>query len=254
MTDWTTGHPGFSARSRCKTLTAIADVRNQRRNLRTGELFLSCFPPGCPVSKPSKQRCPLRRHDTANGSGQRERSGMRNALTIPMSLLLVTAVLGGGGDLTSRVSAQEQSGPQMSILVHPKSQGHGTARAIQEAIDRVPSGGQVLVLPGTYAETAHDHQGAHAHHDRRQQRRRDHLAGSSARQRHRNRDERAGNASGVDRSCPGSDRDSRRWPGGRHDRKLLHHRAESGRRGAEQPGDGDQRPCRWKPRSPGYPR
>ena len=78
---------------------------------------------------------------------------MRNALTVPMSVLLVTAVLGSGADSTIRVSAQEQSGHQMSILVHPKSQGHGTARAIQEAIDRVPSGGQVLVLPGTYAET-----------------------------------------------------------------------------------------------------
>ena len=77
---------------------------------------------------------------------------MRNALTVPMAVLLAIAAAAGAGGWISRVSAQE-SGPQMSILVHPRSQGNGTASAIQEAIDRVPAGGQVLVMPGTYDET-----------------------------------------------------------------------------------------------------
>jgi hypothetical protein len=65
-----------------------------------------------------------------------------------MSVLFVALGLAGGG----RVGAQEQSAYQASILVHPHARGNGTASSIQEAIDRVPSGGQVLVLPGTYAE------------------------------------------------------------------------------------------------------
>lgn len=78
---------------------------------------------------------------------------MRHAFTVPMSVLLVSAVLCGGADSVNGVSAQEQSAPQMSILVHPHAHGVGTASTIQEGIDRVPAGGQVLVMPGTYAET-----------------------------------------------------------------------------------------------------
>ena len=39
------------------------------------------------------------------------------------------------------------------VLVNPISNGNGTATTIQEGIDMVASGGRVMVLPGTYAES-----------------------------------------------------------------------------------------------------
>jgi len=39
------------------------------------------------------------------------------------------------------------------VLVNPVSNGNGTATTIQEGIDMVASGGRVMVLPGTYAES-----------------------------------------------------------------------------------------------------
>jgi hypothetical protein len=75
---------------------------------------------------------------------------MRNAVT---SALLVTVVFTGEGGWSNRAIAQGQSDAKPSILVNPKSHGNGTASTIQEAIDRVSSGGQVLVLPGSYGET-----------------------------------------------------------------------------------------------------
>lgn len=39
-----------------------------------------------------------------------------------------------------------------SVLVNPNSGDNGTAKTIQEGIDMVASGGQVLVVPGTYNE------------------------------------------------------------------------------------------------------
>ena len=78
---------------------------------------------------------------------------MRNALTVPMSVLLVTAVLGSGADSTIRVSAQEQSGHQMSKSSStPNLRVTGLpVRFTKPSIASM--GGQVLVLPGTYAET-----------------------------------------------------------------------------------------------------
>jgi hypothetical protein len=71
---------------------------------------------------------------------------MRTTFTYTTALLVASVVV---------AAAQGQSGGegQPSILVNPKSHGNGTATTIQEAIDRVSPGGQVLVLPGTYAET-----------------------------------------------------------------------------------------------------
>ena len=39
-----------------------------------------------------------------------------------------------------------------TVLVNPKANDNGTAKTIQEGIDMVASGGQVLVTPGTYDE------------------------------------------------------------------------------------------------------
>ena len=39
-----------------------------------------------------------------------------------------------------------------SVLVNPNANDHGTAKTIQEGIDMVASGGNVLVEPGTYVE------------------------------------------------------------------------------------------------------
>src|SRR5436190_9033125 len=42
-------------------------------------------------------------------------------------------------------------GPK-AVVVNPNANGNGVATTIQEAIDRVASGGQVLVKAGTYTE------------------------------------------------------------------------------------------------------
>jgi pectin methylesterase-like acyl-CoA thioesterase len=78
---------------------------------------------------------------------------MRSALTVSASALVVMMALAGEGEWGPRVAAQAPSEEKPSILVNPQANGNGNARTIQEAIDRVSPGGQVLVLPGTYAET-----------------------------------------------------------------------------------------------------
>ena len=45
----------------------------------------------------------------------------------------------------------DRDGPQ-AIVVNPTANDNGVAATIQEGIDRVGSGGQVLVKPGTYTE------------------------------------------------------------------------------------------------------
>jgi hypothetical protein len=42
-------------------------------------------------------------------------------------------------------------GPQ-AVVVNPNAKGNGIAATIQDAIDRVGDGGQILIKPGTYAE------------------------------------------------------------------------------------------------------
>jgi hypothetical protein len=69
---------------------------------------------------------------------------------------LLGALGASAGVWNDRVIArglQGQDGARRSIVVNPKSQGDGAVSTIQEALDRVAPGGQVLVLPGTYAET-----------------------------------------------------------------------------------------------------
>jgi hypothetical protein len=46
-----------------------------------------------------------------------------------------------------------------SVLVNPSSDDNGTAKTIQEGIDMVASGGNVLVLPGTYNEAVRINKG-----------------------------------------------------------------------------------------------
>ena len=79
---------------------------------------------------------------------------MRSTFNPYTPALVVALVLAGGVAWEPRVAAQgDSSEGQPSILVNPTSHGNGTATTIQEAIDRVVPGGQVLVLPGSYAET-----------------------------------------------------------------------------------------------------
>ena len=81
---------------------------------------------------------------------------MRSILAMYVCALLVALGLSGAGVWNKHVIAQElpgQEGAKPSMLVNPKSNGNGTASTIQEAIDHVTPGGQVLVLPGTYVET-----------------------------------------------------------------------------------------------------
>lgn len=82
------------------------------------------------------------------------------------ALVLVTLVLASACDrdraivqpsvsgANSDVSPTDDAslGAPNAVVVNPDANGHGIARTIQDAIDRVASGGQVLVKPGTYAE------------------------------------------------------------------------------------------------------
>jgi hypothetical protein len=81
---------------------------------------------------------------------------MRSILAVCALALLGSLDLTGAGVWNIPAFAQElpgQGGAKPSILVNPGSNGNGTASTIQEALDRVMPGGQVLVLPGTYVET-----------------------------------------------------------------------------------------------------
>ena len=51
-----------------------------------------------------------------------------------------------------RPSASDVAAAPNAIVVNPNANGSGVATTIQDAIDHVASGGQVLVKPGTYAE------------------------------------------------------------------------------------------------------
>ena len=74
-------------------------------------------------------------------------------LCAPVLLLAsVCAVAGAFGSTVLANEAARRSGEPRVVLVHPRANGHGIATTIQEGIDRVASGGWVLVFPGTYAE------------------------------------------------------------------------------------------------------
>ncbi|HET9385202.1 MAG TPA: hypothetical protein VFO67_08650 [Gemmatimonadales bacterium] len=81
---------------------------------------------------------------------------MRSLFKVYGLVLLAAIGIADGLEPGSRVMANGRSwndDVKPSILVNPGTHGNGTAETIQEAIDSVPSGGKVLVLPGTYAET-----------------------------------------------------------------------------------------------------
>ena len=80
---------------------------------------------------------------------------MRGSLFVRRSLSAVvvfTVLFAADGEIRNSVVAQDQE-DRPAVLVNPRAGGGGTARTIQEGLDMAESGGKVLVLPETYAET-----------------------------------------------------------------------------------------------------
>src|SRR5689334_10429331 len=79
-------------------------------------------------------------------------------LSIIASVSLVTAACQADRTSFDALGPSNRAGPlttldgREAIVVNPNANGNGVAATIQEGIDRVASGGEVLVMAGTYIE------------------------------------------------------------------------------------------------------
>ena len=73
-------------------------------------------------------------------------------LALVLALLTVTACEDAVGPSPAGIPRLTTAESRHTVIVNPNAQGDGIARTIQEGIDRVASGGRVLVKPGTYDE------------------------------------------------------------------------------------------------------
>lgn len=83
---------------------------------------------------------------------------MRNRIfsTVVASASIIALACHSGRDIVepSRLSpsARAVTSDAQVVVVNPDANGNGVAATIQDAIDRVASGGEVLIKPGTYTE------------------------------------------------------------------------------------------------------
>ncbi|HWC74274.1 MAG TPA: hypothetical protein VG454_10100 [Gemmatimonadales bacterium] len=77
----------------------------------------------------------------------------RRTLCVVGAVTLAACDGGSGPEAALRPSYAMGADESHTIVVNPNAKGNGVAATIQEGINRVAPGGQVLVKPGTYDET-----------------------------------------------------------------------------------------------------
>jgi hypothetical protein len=77
---------------------------------------------------------------------------MSRTARLVMVAALVAACSQDSADPGATLALSVAGAERNTIVVNPNANGNGVAATIQEGIDRVASGGNVLVMPGVYAE------------------------------------------------------------------------------------------------------